>query len=801
MLNIKPDIKADKYSYMEKKLKSNESLANYQYLMDIVWTIYPQNESVEVFKDSINPELDNTKHDYKNLCDTRKKDVYPPDYSLWDEVISFDTFHSMIAEGCMHKKFDIRFFNTHFGFEWHEAFIDIIVNEDGIPDKIILSSRNVNNFRKSQIIEKAVQSEYDYVIYIEASKNSYVMYASGSESDSPPPIASSDYEAVVTEYNRQYMSPELCEEMTKNMMIAHVGPILEQHGEYILYNTMIENGVNRDKKIRFSYFDKEKNIWLLTRTDITEIREERRQKQLLQEALQSATVANRAKSDFLSRMSHDVRTPLNAIVGMTAIASLHIDDQIRIADCLKKITISSKLLLNLINEVLDMSKLESGHIMLTEEAFKLEELLESLFAMVQSSVEMKKQDLHIRVIQVKHEYLIGDVQRIQQALMNILTNAVKYTPEKGRIDVTIREKASVYNGYGLFEITVADNGIGMKPEFLSKVFEPFERSDDAAIRNIQGTGLGMAISRHIAQMMNGDILVESEHGKGSKFSMTFHVKLGDMDEYDKDILANLPVLVVDDDDISCEIACENLQGLGMKPEWVLSGQEAVQKIFDGNKYFAIIIDLMMPNMNGIETTHKIREYAGPDIPIIIISAYDYSGYESEALKAGANGFISKPIMKSKLFHLMKRFATDKKEDKLNSVAPKALTTFVGKRILVVEDNDLNREIAYELLRETGAEVETACNGKEAVDCVSNSTEGYYDLIIMDIQMPVMNGLEATRAIRLLDREDIKILPIVAMSANAFAEDVQLSLKAGVNEHIAKPIEITTLYKIITKWFN
>ena len=274
-----------------------------------------------------------------------------------------------------------------------------------------------------------------------------------------------------------------------------------------------------------------------------------------------------------------------------------------------------------------------------------------------------------------------------------------------------------------------------------------------------------------------------------------------MDEYDKDILANLPVLVVDDDDISCEIACENLQGLGMKPEWVLSGQEAVQKIFDGNKYFAIIIDLMMPNMNGIETTHKIREYAGPDIPIIIISAYDYSGYESEALKAGANGFISKPIMKSKLFHLMKRFATDKKEDKLNSVAPKALTTFVGKRILVVEDNDLNREIAYELLRETGAEVETACNGKEAVDCVSSSTEGYYDLIIMDIQMPVMNGLEATRAIRLLDREDIKILPIVAMSANAFAEDVQLSLKAGVNEHIAKPIEITTLYKIITKWFN
>ena len=785
---------------MDKRLISNKSLANYQYLMDTIWTIYLEDGSVEIQKDSMIPELENTKHDYVILNNTIKNDVYPPDHTLWDETVSLEAFRKMIAEGCFHKKFDMRFCNKHFGFEWHEAFIDILTNKEGIPDRVVLSSHNVNDFRKSQIIETAVKAEYDYVIYIEASKNSYVMYTSGTESETPPPVASSNYEAVVAEYNRQYMEPEFCDAMTEKMSIAHVDPILRQHGEYILYGTMIENGEKREKKMRFSYFDREQNIWLMTRTDITEIKEERKQKLLLQEALQSATAANRAKSDFLSRMSHDVRTPINAIVGMTAIAGLHMNDQNRIADCLKKITISSKLLLNLINEVLDMSKLESGKIMLTEETFKLDELLESLFIMVQSAFEAKKQKLVIHS-KVKHECLIGDVQRIQQALLNMLTNAIKYTPNKGLIQISVEEKPSVYNGYGQFEIAVTDNGIGMKPEFLSKVFEPFERSDDKAIRNIQGTGLGMAISRHIAQMMNGDILVESEYGKGSKFTMRFHVKLGGMDEYDNNLLIDLPVLVVDDDDISCEIACENLQELGMKPEWVLSGQDAVQKVNEGNNYFAIIIDLMMPNMNGIETTYKIRECVGPDVPIIIISAYDYSDYEIEALKVGVNGFICKPIMKSKLFLLMKKFATNKKEEEEVTIVPSIVASFPGKRILVVEDNDLNREIAYELLQETGAEIETASDGLEAVNKVSASPEGYYDFIIMDIQMPVMDGLEATRQIRLLDRQDTKDLPIVAMSANAFAEDVRLSLEAGMNEHIAKPIEIDRLYSVMGKWFR
>ena len=266
--------------------------------MDTIWTIYLEDGSVDILKYSMNPELINTKQDYTSLANILRNDIYSPDRSLWDETVSLEAFFRMIAEGCFHKTFDLRFCNDHFGFEWHETFIDILVNNEGIPDRILLSSRNINDFRKAQIIETAVRSEYDYVIYIEASKNSYVMYTSGSESYSPPPIASYDYDGVVASYNRQYMAPELHEEMTEKLQIAHIEPILRKHGEYIVYGTMIENGVNREKKMRFSYYDREKNIWLMTRTDITEIKEERKQKKLLQEALQSANAANRAKTDL-----------------------------------------------------------------------------------------------------------------------------------------------------------------------------------------------------------------------------------------------------------------------------------------------------------------------------------------------------------------------------------------------------------------------------------------------------------------------------------------------------------------------
>lgn len=466
-------------------LNLEELLCGVNELVDTLWIVTLGNEKVEIIKDSMTPEREGECLDYTELCQTYIQEyVYPADLGKWEEILSLNSLRQMAASGVANKKFDMRFCNDLFGFEWHEAFIRILKDESGIPDRVILFSRYVNHCRKAQIVEAAVQTEYDYVVYIEANTNSYVMYTSNRESGTPvPPIASNDYEKEVAEFHHKYVPEDQRDELTRNLSLDHVLSVLRNSREYVLFCQVMENGVFRDKKMRFSFFDKERNILLLTRTDIMEVREEERQRQLLQDALQVAKSANQAKSDFLSRMSHDIRTPMNAIIGMTTIASMHIDDRERIVDCLKKIMVSSKLLLNLINEVLDMSKVESGHILLTDEEFDMGELLQSVITMVQTSVSQKFQDFRVHLFQVKHEKLIGDVQRIQQVLLNLLSNAIKYTPDYGKITLEIREKPIKNGNYGLFEVTVIDNGIGIKPDFLHKVFEPFERAEDATLRN------------------------------------------------------------------------------------------------------------------------------------------------------------------------------------------------------------------------------------------------------------------------------------------------------------------------------
>ena len=715
-------------------LNLEELLCGVNELVDTLWIVTLGNEKVEIVKDSMTPEREGECLDYTELCQTYIQEyVYPADLGKWEEILSLNSLRQMAASGVANKKFDMRFCNDLLGFEWHEAFIRILKDKSGIPDRVILFSRYVNHCRKAQIVEAAVQTEYDYVVYIEANTNSYVMYTSNRESGTPvPPIASNDYEKEVAEFHHKYVPEDQRDELTRNLSLDHVLSILQNSREYVLFCQVMENGVFRDKKLRFSFFDKERNILLLTRTDIMEVREEERQRQLLQDALQVAKSANQAKSDFLSRMSHDIRTPMNAIIGMTTIASMHIDDRERIVDCLKKIMVSSKLLLNLINEVLDMSKVESGHILL------------------------------------------------------------------------IREKPIKNGNYGLFEVTVIDNGIGIKPDFLHKVFEPFERAEDATLRNIQGTGLGMAISRNIAHMMNGEILVESEYGKGSVFTFTMQLKLQDQGCFEDDHLRDLPVLVVDDDIVCCENACMRINEIGMKGEYAISGEEAIGKVERAHHlnddYFAVILDLKMPGMDGIETATRIRKVVGRDIPIIILSAYDCPHFEEIAQRAGVDGFISKPLMKSKLFYLMKSFAIKQEEKEEETEKPQyPFGNFEGKRILLVEDNSLNREIATVLLEETGAVVEEAENGLVAVNMVKNSSPGYYDLVFMDIQMPVMNGYDSTRHIRALERPDIKSMPIIAMSANAFAEDIKLCKESGMNEHIAKPIDFGKVLEILEKY--
>lgn len=787
-----------------KDLYPEELLNVLKNTVDTIWLISLEDYSVKILADSMMPGLVGLLLDFEQLEAVYLKNcVYPPDVEKWKEMLSASSLKEMAAKKCRKKVFEMRFCNEVFGFEWHQTFLDLLEREEG-AGHILLTSRHVNNFKKAGIIEKAVDTEYDYVVYIEADKNSYVMYTTNHETGTPvPPVASNNYEAEVSRFHRRYLPIEQQEDLTKQLSIAHVQPILEASGEYVLLCKVMENGVYRDKKMRFSYYDQNKNIWLLTRTDITEIREEKRQKELLQDALNAATAANRAKSEFLSRMSHDIRTPMNAIMGMTAIAGAHLEDQERIADCLGKINSSSRLLLSLINEVLDMAKVESGSIVLSEENIELPALIQNIVNMIQPMIDKKKQFFEAHILQVKNELVIGDSQRLQQVFLNLLSNATKYTRENGHILLEIREIPSHEPGLGCFEFSVTDDGIGMKPEFLKKVFEPFERADDETLIGIPGTGLGMAISRNIVEMMGGAIQADSTYGSGSKFTATVCLKLQDQPQWDMTSLAGLPILVVDDDKAVCQDVCERLNALGMNAKSAYSGKSAIEKIeaaHDGGEdYFAVIMDLRMPDMDGIETTRQIRTKIGSDIPVIMISAYDWSEYEDRARKAGVNGFIVKPLFQSRLIYKLKQLIL-KEPARAQQVFPSLpYGDYSQKRILLAEDNELNREIAEELLSSVNLTVESTENGWIAVEMVKSHPENYYDLIFMDMQMPVMDGCQAAREIRQLEKEGRKKIPIIAMTANAFADDIERTKQAGMDEHLSKPIDMELLSQTLARW--
>ena len=536
------------------------------------------------------------------------------------------------------------------------------------------------------------------------------------------------------------------------------------------------------------------------------IRKERQQEMALKEAYDAAEAANRAKTEFLSNMSHDIRTPMNGIIGMTAIAAAHIDDKARVRDSLQKITLASKHLLSLINEVLDMSKIESGKVQLVEEEFNLSDLIDNLISMTSAQIKAHNHSLSVNITDVQHEAVVGDSLRIQKVFTNLLGNAVKFTPDGGKIRITVTEKPCNQKKLGCYAFVFEDNGIGISEKFIDRVFEPFARETDGRASGIQGTGLGMPISRNIVRMMGGDIKVESRLGVGSKFTVTMYLKLQDTGAVQSDHWVDLPVLVADDDPYSLESCVSILTDFGMKAEGVSSGREAVERVSrrhrEKDDYFACILDWKMPDMDGISTARAIRSAVGKEVPIIIISAYDWSDIEQEARAAGVNAFISKPLFRSRLaktFHTL----TDHESAVVGSDPMTELERmdFSGCRAMLVEDNALNAEIAEEFLTMTGLAVEHVWNGMEAVDRVGEAPDGYYDIIFMDIQMPRMNGYDATRAIRAMDREYCRQVPIVAMTANAFAEDVQAAKTVGMNEHIAKPLELSVLAKSLRRWLK
>ncbi len=522
----------------------------------------------------------------------------------------------------------------------------------------------------------------------------------------------------------------------------------------------------------------------------------------LDRARREATKANKAKSEFLSNMSHDIRTPMNGIVGMTAIAMANIDDLARVKDCLGKITLSSRHLLGLINDVLDMSKIESGKLSLNLSQISLRESMENIVNIVQPQVKARQQQFDIFIRDICTEDVYCDSIRLNQVLINLLSNAIKFTPERGMIHVSLMQEASpLGENYVRCHFEVKDNGIGMTKEFQERIFDTFTREEKAQIDKIEGTGLGMAITKAIVDVMNGSIELESAPGEGSRFHITLDfekaaVRVEDM---------HLPpwrMLVVDNNEDLCLSAVSALKELGINAHWATDGESAVgmaeKQHKEGNDYEVVLLDWKMPDMDGLHTAKKMRDLLGDKVRILIISAYDWTDIEEEAKEVGIYGFISKPLFKSNLFLGLSKYLLNSQDTK-----PEKLVEgkdFEGRHILLAEDNDLNWEIAQEILSEAGFTLERAENGKICVEKFEESKPGTYDLILMDIRMPVMNGYDAAKAIRALNRPD-QNLPILAMTADAFSDDIQHCLECGMNEHIAKPIDISRLTQVLKKYLK
>jgi len=523
----------------------------------------------------------------------------------------------------------------------------------------------------------------------------------------------------------------------------------------------------------------------------------------LQVAVEKAESANRAKSTFLSNMSHDIRTPMNAIIGFTTLALSNIDDTDRVKDYLGKTLASSNHLLSLINDVLDMSRIESGKIHLEEVEVNLSDVLHDLKTIVSGQIFAKQLELYMDVMDVTDEDVYCDKTRLNQILLNLLSNAIKFTPAGGTVSVRVRQLAGKVRGCGQYEFRIKDNGIGMSQEFAQKIFEPFERERTSTVSRIQGTGLGMAITKNIVDMMGGTIEVQTAQGKGTEFTVCVPMRAQTEQRPVEKIteLEGLKALVVDDDFNTCDSVTKMLVKVGMRAEWTLSGKEAVlrarQSIEMSDVYHAYIIDWRLPDMNGIEVTRQIRSLHD-DTPIIILTAYDWSDIEVEAKAAGVTAFCAKPMFMSDLRETLMSALGQKPADAVQRLLPEKNADFKGKHILLVEDNELNREIAQEILQEYGFLVDTAENGAVAVEKVSTAAPGSYDLVLMDVQMPIMDGYTATRKIRALDDPARAKLPILAMTANAFDEDRRNALESGMNGFLSKPIVIDDLVQELRK---
>ncbi|MDD3253082.1 MAG: response regulator [Lachnospiraceae bacterium] len=655
---------------------------------------------------------------------------------------------------------------------------------------------------KDGIIQAVSEIEHDFVAFVDLKNNRYLMYLGNKENGPLPEKSSDDYMTTMTQTNREIVIAEDAERINHDMMPETIKKNLEKKRVYsTVCGIRHTDGGVRQKRIQYAYLDRLSEQVVITRSDVTELfNQQRQQHDMLQTALLAAEQANSAKSDFLSRMSHEIRTPMNAIIGMSTIAAQSIGDDAQVADCISKIGISSRFLLSLINDILDMSRIESGKVLLKNEKIPFEEFLNGINSICYNQAAAKNIDYENIVDASVEDYYMGDAMKLQQVIINILSNAIKFTPEHGKVSISVRQMKKQKND-AVLRFVINDTGCGITEEYLPHLFEPFSQEDSGTTAMYGGTGLGLAICKNLVAMMDGTIAVRSIKGVGSEF--TIDVKLGITEETKTRYarkqhynFAELKALVVDDDVVVCEQAVITLKEIGVKSEWVDSGHKAVARVKEkwaNKEYFdLVLIDWKMPEMDGIETAKQIRKIVGPEVTIIIMTAYDWAAIEHEAKLAGVNLLMSKPMFKSSLISAFEKAFCEKQDE----TEIKQDFNFEGKRVLLVEDHPLNVEVAKKLLERKGFLVEHAENGVQAVEMYAKTPERYYDAILMDIRMPQMDGLQATTTIRHMSKGTAKTIPIIAMTANAFDDDVQKSKAAGMDAHLAKPIEPKQLFQTL-----
>ena len=701
--------------------------------------------------------------------------------------------------------------NVHLLHQKKLAETESRVKNEEMEEKLRLQTKLLSEERRrrrqSEMIQ-ALTADYRLVYHLNLDTNEAVCYRVSPEIRELLNRKQSDvvrFQEAMQAYVKNYVIPTDREELLNFVKPENLRARLANEEIISHRYIMIRYGEEHFMMLRVARIDEGLHAVGVGFANVDEqTRESLARNQELAEALAQAQHANVSKTTFLSNMSHDIRTPMNAIIGFTTMALRHFENRTQVKDSLEKVLSSSNHLLGLINDILDMSRIESGRVEVAEQECNLSDLIHNLIHLIQPQVTAKQQKFHIDAFKVKNEDVYADQLKINQVLINILSNAVKYTPSTGSIFFRISQYESDIPGCAKYEFRIKDNGLGMSKEFLKHVFDAFEREETSTKSGIQGTGLGMSITKKMVELMGGDISVESEKDKGSEFTVTLDLRLQqNVKQIPIQELNNLRALVVDDDFNTCESVTTMLKQMGMRSEWTTSPREAVfraGRALDDDPFDAYIVDWLMPDQNGIETVRQIRRVVGNTAPVFILTAYDYSDIEQEAKAAGVTTFCTKPLFMSDLKNALSRAISghdidDSKHDDLSS------TDFSGKRVLLVEDIEVNREIAKAILTEIGLDVDDADDGTVAVQKVKSSPPNHYDIILMDVQMPTMNGYEATKAIRTLNRHDAKTVPIVAMTANAFEEDKDNAIKAGMNDHLAKPLDIPKLLATLNKYLK